>query len=136
MFLLFTPEAVRWNDGFGVDVDHMGFPLDSIDVLANVPKNTGWMIKTEITHAPRLIPQLRSPNSVLFKDTSFVDLLPPGAHIFDKDVHHEVFCKVLCTEILKQKAAVLEVEVGDTATFRGHRKTKILVGLLVKLEVL
>ncbi len=62
-------------------------------------------------------------------------MIPPGIHVFDEDVHHEILRERLCAEILQQEAHVTKVEIGNAASFGGHRKTEVLVELLGNLEV-
>lgn len=129
--------AVRGSDGFGVDadVDRMVCPWCSVDVLANAPQNTRWIVETEVAHAPGLIFQRCHTDPVLLQHATCLDLLPPRVHILDQDVHHEILGKRFGAEILEQETDLAKMKVGDAATFRGHRESKIFVKLFGQLEV-
>lgn len=112
------------------------FSFGLVCILANSPKNTRRVVEAEVPHAPWLFFKVGDLDTILRKNAAGVYMIPPGIHVFDEDVHHEILSDRLCAEILQQEAHVTKVEIGNAASFRGHRKTEVLVELLGNLEVL
>jgi len=90
--------------------------------LPNTPQNAGRIKKTEITHLPGLKFNGCNSDAILFYDTTVKNLSPPSVNILNKDVHHKIFSKGFYTIVLKEKANVLKMKVGNTIIVRIHRE--------------
>ena len=76
------------------------FSFGLVCILADSPKNTRRVVEAEVPHAPWLFFKVGDLDTILRKDAAGVYMIPPGIHVFDEDVHHEILRERLCAEIL------------------------------------
>ena len=100
-----------------------------INILPDSPKNATWIADTKITHLPWLKFNWPKPDAVLGYNVALLDFIPPCVNIGDEHVHHEILGEALGAEVLKQKAHMVEVKVGNATAFRGHGEANIPVKL-------
>src|SRR5260221_6456126 len=104
---------------------------DSVNaVLADPPEHSRRVNDDEVAHAPGLPLYVGDFHTVLGGDTGLVDLRPPGVHVLNEEMHHQVVCELLDIEVLKQKARLTVMEERDPIRVRGHHESEVLVELL------
>src|SRR4029453_14171913 len=97
-------------------------------VLGDAPEDTGWVRNREVPHAPGAIGRRLGADTV--RRSQLLHVSPPGLHVFDEQVHHEVARVLRLIEILEQKTAVSATQIGKVGIRPRDCEAQILVKLL------
>ena len=104
-------------------------------VLRDAPENASWVGDREVAHAPRAVAWRLRAHSVLRSQLRFFRVSPPGLHVGNEQVHHEVARVLRMVEILEQKTAVAATQIGKVGIRPRNGEAKILVKLFGEREI-
>ena len=96
-----------------------------LSVLRDSPKNPRGIPEREVAHAPGLLDYFRHLHAIPLRKPRVRDFRVPRSYVFNEEMKHEVFGKLLVVEVLEQEARLVELETGNTAYFRPLGKAEL-----------
>src|SRR5579863_829440 len=105
------------------------------NVPADAPQDPGGVDKDEVAQSPRPVFRRFGLDAVPRGNSLSLDVSPPGVHVLDQEMHHEVVGVLLDVEVLQQERRVAMAEIGERVARPCHVEAEILIETLGELEV-